>query len=224
MAEKIYDPRRPRRGTLKHEEREEEKKAGDSFDDVQALIRKEAEAAIALFRQTDFDRRIKARIEADSRPKKKIPRLRPFPFPSPIQLVAAALLVLLITVPMVLYLVSPSEAEREFRELRDYFAQVRTPGSINDEQPSLSSGSVSPEYAALEEHFKRTLYTVYLRHQDITADNLPGILDKVLFNVPLPEEGEIITITYPRNLEERIKTMIEEKQVYKALSKAAQKT
>jgi hypothetical protein len=208
---------------------EKKKKTGDvPFDDVQALIRREEEAAVAVFRESDFDRRVKEQIRADSPSRKRVPRLLPFPFPSPIHAIAAVLLVLLIAVPAVVYLVTPSAApfdtDKEFRELRDYFTQALTPRETSDEEASPAPAAVSPEYAALEENFTRALYAAYIRHQDLTADNLPRIFDKVLFNVPLPGEEDITTVTDPRRLEERIKTMIEEKQVYRTLSRVAQKT
>ncbi len=192
----------------------------EDFSAVQALIQQEEEAAAALFQQQDFNARIKERIRTESQKKTILPDwLR---FPSPIPALGAALLVLLIAVLFISHLFSPSTAEEEFQKLKNYFAQIRVPGSEpGHEEENLTIWS--PEYAALEQTFKRTLYLVYLRNENISESHLEDIFNKVLFNVPLPDEE----ITHfpegappdPQILEKRIQIMIKEKQVYRVLKK-----
>lgn len=191
----------------------------EDFSAVQALIQEEEEAAKALFQQQDFNARIKERIRAESKKKTILPGW--FRFPSPIPALGAALLVLLIVVPLIFFLFSPSTAEKEFQQLKNYFAQIRVPGSKpGNEEETLTFRS--PEYAALEQTIKRTLYSVYLRDENISESNLTGIFNKVLFNIPLPDEE----INHwegappdPQALEKRIQIMIKEKQVHRVLKK-----
>jgi hypothetical protein len=197
----------------------------ENFSAVQALIQKEEETAAALFQQQDFDARIKERIRAES--KKKIIFPGWLRFPSPIPALGAALLVLLIAVSLIFHLFSPSTAEEEFQQLKNYFAQIRVHSSEPaDEEENLTIRS--PEYTALEQTFKRTLYSVYLRNENISESHLAGIFNKVLFNVPLPDE-DIARLSEgippdPQILEKRIQIMIKKKQVYHTLTNVMKET
>lgn len=193
----------------------------EDFSAVKALIQKEEEAAKALFQQQDFNARIKEQIRAESKKKTILPG-RWFRFPSPIPALGAALLVLLTAVPLIFFLFSPSAAEKEFQQLKNYFDQIQvTDSEPGDEEETLTFRS--PEYAALEQTIKRTLYSVYLRDENISESNLTGIFNKVLFNIPLPEE-EITHFPEGappdlQTLEKRIQIMIKEKQVHRVLKK-----
>lgn len=195
----------------------------EDFSAIQALIKEEEKAAVALFQQQDFENRIKDRLKEES--KKKIVLPQWFRFPSPIPAMVSMILFLLIAVPVFIYLSSPSSAEKEFRQLEQYFAQVQdrlqAPGSeYLEEKPAAQS----PEYLALELTFKRALYSAYICNQNISEQDLPGIFNKVLFDVPLPgaenpvfpEGGHKID---PNDLEKRIKTMKKEKHMYRILLK-----
>lgn len=197
----------------------------DDFSAIQALIREEEKAAVTLFRQQDFDTRIKNRVKEESRKKIVLPQW--FRFPSPIPALVSMLLFLFIAVPVFIYLSSPSSAEKEFKQLEQYFAQIQdrfqSPGSEPGKKEEKFAAQ-SPEYVALELTFKRALYSAYIRNQNISKQDLPDIFNKVLFNVPLPEEEspdflEGSDTIDPNNLEKRIKTMKKEKHMYRTLSK-----
>jgi hypothetical protein len=197
----------------------------DDFSAIQALIKEEEKAAAALFRQQDFDTRIKNRVKEE--PKKKIIFPQWVRFPSPIPALVSMLLFFFIAVPVFIYLSSPSTEEKEFRQLEQYFAQIQDrfqpPGS-EPGNPEEKRAAKSPEYVALELTFKRALYSAYINNQNISEQDLPGIFNKVLFDVPLPGEEspdflEGSDTIDPNNLEKRIKTMKKEKHMYRTLLK-----
>ena len=197
----------------------------DDFSAIQALIKEEEKAAVALFQQQDFDTRIKNRVKEESRKKIALPQW--FRFPSPIPALVSMLLFLFIVAAVFIYLSSPSSEEIEFRQLEQYFARIQDrfqpPGSEPGNQEEKFAAQ-SPDYVALELTFKRALYSAYIRNQNFSEQDLPGIFNKVLFDVPLPgeESPDFLkgsdTID-PNNLEKRIKTMKKEKHMYRTLSK-----
>ena len=197
----------------------------DDFSAIQALIKEEEKAAMTLFRQQDFDTRIKNRVKEES--KKKIALPQWFRFPSPIPALVSMLLFLFIVAAVFIYLSSPSTEEMEFRQLEQYFAQIQDrfqpPGSEPGKKEEKFAAQ-SREYVALELTFKRALYSAYIRNQNISKQDLPDIFNKVLFDVPLPgeenpvfpEDGHTID---PNDLEKRIKSMKKEKHMFRILSK-----
>jgi hypothetical protein len=197
----------------------------EDFSAIQALIKEEEKAAAALFQQQDFDTRMKNRLKEES--KKKIALPQWFRFPSPIPALVSVLLFLLIVVPVFIHFSSPSTAEKEFRQLEQHFAQVQDrfqpPGSEPGD-PEEKFAAQSPEYAALEWTFRRALYSAYICNQNISEQDLPGIFNKVLFDVPLPEEEDPVFpedghMIDPNDLEKRIKSMKKEKHMYRTLLK-----
>lgn len=201
----------------KTKEIKEETKPAEDFGPIQRLIRKEEEAAMAFFQGRDFNAGVKERIRTESRKKIALPDW--FRFPAPIPVLAAASLVLLAAVLAVIYLFSPPTPPApgdDFKQLERIFAQVQLPKPGE----TVSTAGHSLEYQALEWRFKQVLYSVYMRDENISETDLPNIFNKVLYNVPMPEEQGIdFGKSAPPNsqtLEKRIQRMIKEKQLYRA--------
>ncbi|MDQ1350172.1 MAG: hypothetical protein QG657_473 [Acidobacteriota bacterium] len=200
----------------KTKEIKEETKPSEDFGLIQRLIRKEEEVAMTFFQGRDFNAEVKERIRMESRKKITLPDW--FRFPAPIPALGAALLVLLAAVLAVIYLFSPPTQPApgdDFKQLERIFAQVQLP----KHGQMVSTAPHSLEYQALEWRFKQVLYSVYMRDENISETALPHIFNKVLYNVPMPEEQGIdFGKSDPLNshtLEKRIQTMIKEKQLYR---------
>jgi hypothetical protein len=197
----------------KSKEIKEETKPFEDFGPIQRLIRTEEEAAMIFFQGRDFNAEVKKRIRTESRKKIALPDW--FRFPAPIPALSAALMVLLAAVLAVIYLFSPPAPGDDFKQLERIFAQVQFP----KHGEMVSTAPHSLEYQALEWRFKQVLYSVYMRDENISETDLPHIFNKVLYNVPLPEEQGIdFGKSDPLNsqtLEKRIQRMIKEKQLYR---------
>lgn len=197
----------------KAKEIKEETKLSEDFGPIQRLIRKEEEAAMAFFQGRDFNAEVKECIRTESRKKITLPDW--FRFPAPIPTLGAVLLVLLAAILAVIYLFSPPAPGDDFKQLERIFAQVQLP----KHGEMVSTAPQSLEYQALEWRFKQVLYSVYMRDENISGTDLPHIFNKVLYNVPMPEEQEIdFGKSDPLNaktLEKRIQRMIKEKQLYR---------
>jgi hypothetical protein len=190
---------------------------GEDFEPIQRLIRKEEEAAVVFFQGRDFVSGIKRRIRTESRKKTvKITLFERFRFSSPIPTLAAGLLILLVVVLSIIHLMTPPEPGNDLKQLERIFAQVKFPKP----EKAVSTVVLSPEYHALEWRFQQALYSIYLRDENVSEIDLPHIFNKVLYNVPMPDEQRIdLGKSAPpnsRSLERRIQQMIKEKQMYRA--------
>ena len=189
---------------------------GEDFEPVQRLIQKEEEAAMVFFQGRDFVSGVKGHIRTESRKKtiKKITLFKRFHFSSPIPVLASGLVILLVVALSVIHLMTPPEPGNDLKQLERIFAQVKFPKP----EKTVSTVVLSPEYHALEWRFQQALYSIYLRNENVSEIDLPHIFNKVLFNIPMPDEQRINLVKSAppnsRSLEKRIQQMIKENQKF----------